>query len=48
MQDMLKDMKELLTTILNLKLIEPNALIIKYILNFLKLCQGLPILADKF
>ena len=33
---------------LNLRLTEPDTIIIKYILNFLKFCQGLLILTDRF
>ena len=48
MRDVLKGVRGLLFTTLNLGLTEPNAVTIKYVSNFLKLCQGLPILTDGF
>ena len=48
MRDMLKGVRRLLVKMLNLGLTEPDAVTIKYVSNFLKLCQGLPLLADGF
>ena len=45
---MLKGVRRLLVKMLNLGLTEPDTITIKYVSNFLKLCQGLPLLADGF
>ena len=48
MRDVLKDVRRPLVAMLNFGLIEPDAVTENHVSNFLKLCQGLPILADGF